>query len=156
MNTKTSALWNIVFGVFFVALVLGGVKWITSVGFMHIFIPIEDMVIMSLAIFRLIRLASYDVITKFIRDAVGSARSDSFVGTFSALLNCPWCTGLWFSFFVVFAYYLSPLSWPIILVLALAGVASLIQVLSNLIGWHAEGKKREVLGPSESSTTKCG
>ncbi len=153
---KTSAFWNVIFGLFFVVLVLGGMNWVMSAGFMHIFIPIEDMIIMSLAIFRLIRLASYDVITKFIRDAVGKAPTDSFVGTFSALLNCPWCTGLWFSFFVVFAYYLSPLSWPVILVLALAGVASFFQVVSNLVGWHAEGKKRDVLGASEQSTTKCG
>jgi Protein of unknown function (DUF1360) len=153
---KTSAFWNVLFGLFFATLVLSGVVWVTSVGYMHIFIPLEDMVIMSLAIFRLIRLASYDVITKFIRDAVGKAKPDSFLGTFSQLLNCPWCTGLWFSFFVVFGYYLSPLSWPIILILALAGIASFIQVLSNLVGWQAEAKKREVLGSTETSTSKCG
>lgn len=154
---KTSAFWNIVFGLFFAALVLGGVLFITSVGFMHIFIPLEDMVIMALAIFRLIRLASYDVITRFIRDAVGKAEPDTFLGTFSSLLNCPWCTGLWFSFFVVFAYYLTPLSWPIIIVLALAGVATFFQVLSNFVGWSAEEKKRKVLAMEDSpSRTTCG
>lgn len=153
---KTSAFWSIVYGLFFLGLVFLGVTWIGEENAAFVFVPIIDMVVMALAIFRLTRLATYDVITKFIRDAVGSARPNSFVGTFSQLLNCPWCTALWFSFFVLFAYYATPLAWPVILILALAGVASFFQVLSNLIGWSAEGKKREVLGSSEPSSSRCG
>jgi len=151
-----SAFWNIVFGLFFAAIVLMGSWWLTDAGSMIPTFSFFDLSLMTLAIFRLVRLVSYDVITKFIRDAVAPAPKDSFLGTFSQLVNCPWCTGLWFSFFVVFAYFATPLAYPIIVILALAGVASLIQVFSNLIGWHAEGKKREVLGSSEPSITKCG
>jgi hypothetical protein len=154
---KTSAFWSIVYGLFFVLLILGGLMWIGESRFAFVFVPVADMVIMTLAIFRLTRLATYDVITKFIRDAVGKAPPDSFVGTFSQLLNCPWCTGLWFSFFVLFAYYATPLAWPVILILALAGVASLVQVLGNFIGWSAEAKKRQVLSMGDSgSGSSCG
>jgi hypothetical protein len=99
----------------------------------------------SLAIFRLIRLFSYDIITQFIRDWFVGARVGTFRYTFGTLINCPWCTGLWFSFVVVFFYFATPYAWPIILVLALAAVASFLQVISSLVGWHAEGKKLEVL-----------
>lgn len=151
-----SAFWNIVYGLFFLALVLIGFDWLMREGLFTRYIPVFDLVLLTLAIFRLVRLTSYDVITQFIRDGVSRAQPGSFVGTFAALLNCPWCTGLWFSFFVVFFYYAAAIAWPIILVLALAGLGSLIQVLANLIGWHAEGKKRQVLGDGVVSVSKCG
>ncbi len=151
-----SAFWNIVFGLFFAFIVLKGSWLLTDGGRSLPVLSFFELSLMTLAIFRLVRLVSYDVITKFIRDAVAGAPRDSFLGTFSQLINCPWCTGLWFSFFVVFAYFATPVAFPIIVILALAGVASFIQILSNLVGWHAEGKKREVLGSSEQSVTKCG
>jgi len=151
-----NAFWNVLFGVFFAALVLIGTDWLLREGLLARHISVGDFVLMALAIFRLIRLASYDVITQFIRTAVAGKDPGTFVGTFAQLINCPWCTGLWFSFFVVFFYFASAIAWPIILILALAGIATFFQVLSNLVGWHAEGKKRQVLGPSEASVTKCG
>jgi hypothetical protein len=151
-----TAFWNIVYSLFFLVLVFGGMGWLVEQGFMARTIPLGDFLLMALAIFRLIRLTSYDVITSFIRDAVATARPNTFVGTFSQLVHCPWCTGLWFSFFLVFFYYATPIAWPIILILALAGVASIVQILSNLIGWSAELKKRTVLGPENKSTSTCG
>lgn len=153
-----SAFWNIVFALFFAFIVLTGVHMLYEEGLVFYSLPFFDFVLMGLAIFRLVRLVSYDVIFKFVRDWLQKAPKDSLLGTISALVSCPWCTGLWFAFFVVFFYYASPLAWPIILVLALAGVASLVQVFANLLGWHAEGKKREVLGGSNASgsTSTCG
>lgn len=151
-----SAFWNIVFGLFFALLVLQGAFLMTQGGTKVPNVGLPELFVISLAVFRLIRLASYDVITKFVRDAVATSPKDSFLGTFSQLINCPWCTGLWFSFFVLFAYFATPIVWPIILILAIAGIASFFQIVSNLVGWHAEGKKREVQGPAEPSVTKCG
>lgn len=151
-----SALWNCLFGAFFALVVLWGSSWLVSSGLLARYVPLADFLLMALATFRLIRLASYDVITKFIRDAVERAPEGTFAGTFSALIHCPWCTGLWFAFFVVFFYYATPIAWPIILILALAGLASLFQVAANLIGWNAEGKKRAVLGADSVSKTTCG
>ena len=146
------------FGVFFAFLVLTGVTWLYDQGLLYRSFPLFDFFLMAFAIFSLVRLVCYDVITKFIRDAFAFSAKDSFFGTIHALLACPWCTGLWFAFFVVFFYFATPIAWPIILVLALAGIASILQVLANLIGWHAEGKKREVLGSSNTSgsTSTCG
>jgi hypothetical protein len=152
-----SALWNTLFGLFFAALVLKG-AWLITDGARSIpFISLLDLILITLAVFRLVRLTTYDIITKFIRDAVGKAKPNTFLGTFSNLLTCPWCTGLWFAFFVVFAYFATPMAYPIIIILAVAGVASLVQVFANLIGWQAEGKKREVLKMNDSgSISSCG
>lgn len=145
------------FALFFGGLVLSGVDHLLSRNLLYRGVSIGDFFLMALAIFRLVRLVSYDVIFKFVREALALGKEGTFVGTMSALVACPWCTGLWFSFFVVFFYYATPYAWPIILVLALAGVASLVQIFANLMGWHAEGKKREVLGSSPNgSTSTCG
>jgi hypothetical protein len=135
--------WNLIFSAFFAVLVIYSIWWLAASRLIFYDIPVRDLVLISLAIFRLVRLFSYDVITQFIRDWFVGARENSFGHTLGALLNCPWCTGLWFSWFVVFFYFALPYSWPVIIILALAGVASLIQVLSNWIGWSAELKKLE-------------
>jgi hypothetical protein len=135
--------WNFVFSLFFAVLVVYGVWWLAASRYIVYDIPVRDLVLITLAIFRLVRLFTYDVITQFIRDWFVGARVNSFGHTMGTLLGCPWCTGLWFSFLVVFSYMAIPLfAWPIIIVLALAGAASLIQVFSNLIGWSAESAKR--------------
>lgn len=151
-----NAFWSIVYGLFFVVLVFVGMGFLVEEGMLSRYVSLGDFMLMALAIFRLVRLASYDVITQFIRDAVKDAPANSFVGTFSQLVHCPWCTGLWFSFFVVFFYFATPVAWPIILILALAGVAAVIQILANLIGWSAEFKKRVVLGTESKSNSTCG
>ncbi len=97
-----------------------------------------------LAVQRLVRLFTYDAVTAFIREWFVGAENDSLRGSLGALINCPWCLGLWFSLVVVFCYFLAPAAWYAILVLAVASVASFIQLLANLIGWSAEAKKREV------------
>ena len=86
---------------------------------------------------------THEMLRSVIRDGLAGGRPDTFRHTLSALLNCPWCTGLWFSFVVVFAYFATVYSWPFILVLALGAVASLMQIIANAIGWTAERRKLE-------------
>ena len=151
-------MWNIFFGLFFAGLLFMGVHWLEYTGRFTTWVPLGDFLLMALALFRLVRLTTYDLITKFIRDAFVGMSRDSFFGTLGALINCPWCTGLWWSFFVVFFYFATPYAWPVILILALAAVGSYLQILANLAGWSAEQKKRDVLGSSNpsGSTSTCG
>ena len=130
--------WYFVFSVLFI-FVLAGMLWFLGEGGRSVprGIAIFDFILIILATFRLIRLFVYDKITQFIRDwfipiSHGPRR------TIGALLSCPWCTGVWIAPFVIFFYYSTPLAWFVILVLAIAGVASFIQVLANMIGWRAE------------------
>ena len=135
--------WNFFFSLFFAALVLMGTWYLAVSRLIFYDVPFRDLLLLALAIFRLIRLFSYDIITQFIRDWFIDAPKNSLRHTLGALVNCPWCTGLWFSFIIVFFYFATPFSWPIILILALAALASLFQILANLIGWSAEVKKLE-------------
>jgi len=137
-------LWNTLLSLFFAGLIAVAVWWLFAAQRIFYDVPPRDLVLIALATFRLIRLFTYDVITKFIRDWFADSRENSFMHTLGALLNCPWCTGLWFSFLVVLFYFATPFAWPVILILALAGAASFLMTISNLIGWAAEGRKLEV------------
>lgn len=131
--------------------------WLADVGRLSSYVPFGDFLLMALAIFRLTRLVCYDVIMAFFRDWLSSQKEGTFFGTMSALVHCPWCTGLWFAFFVVFSYFATPMAWPIILILALAALATTLQILANLLGWSAEYKKRVVIGPEGGkSSSTCG
>jgi hypothetical protein len=139
------AFWSIFFSVFFAALAIMGLEWLIARDLIATWITPWEFVLLSLAVFRLVRLFSYDLITAFLREWLAGREQNTFLGTLSSLITCPWCTGLWFSSFVIFFYFATPYAWPVILVLAVAGAASLMQILANLIGWHAEGKKLEVV-----------
>jgi len=135
--------WFTFLSLFYIALVAIGVAWLQTVGKLPAWIPLSDFLLMTLATMRLVRLFTYDNITAFVRAWFLGAPEDTFLGALGVLINCPWCTGLWFAFVVVFAYFATPYAWYVILILALSALASSLQVLMNLIGWSAEAKKKE-------------
>lgn len=139
------AFWNIFFSVFFLALVGFSFRYLSDAGKLTTAIAWTDLVLLSLATFRLVRLFTYDHITAFLRDWVRPAKDGTFLGTVRDLLNCPWCTGVWFAFLAYLGYSVSPaLVMPLVLILAIAALASFFQVFTNLVGWNAEDKKLEV------------
>lgn len=145
MLSGMKALWNIIFSLFFLGLVALAYVYLSDRNLLTTSIPWTDLILLSLATFRLVRLFTYDHITEFLRDAVSSAREGSFLGTVKDLLGCPWCTGVWFGFLAYVGYSVSrDAIMPLVLILAIAALASFFQVFSNLVGWNAEGKKIDV------------
>lgn len=140
---------------FYAALVIFGIWYLAMAGLFARSVGLPDFLLMTLAVWRLVRLFTYDAITKFIRDWFDGAHPQTLRGTIFTLMTCPWCTGLWFGATVVFFYFATPYAWPVILILAISAVGSFFQVLSNYVGWAAEAKKRQVVG-QENSTGSCG
>ncbi|WP_277928465.1 DUF1360 domain-containing protein [Bacillus cereus group sp. BfR-BA-01380] len=107
--------------------------------------------IFSFAVFRLTRLFVFDKITSFIRapffEELQITEPDGTVSTYmkvkgkglrkwmGELLSCYWCTGVWMSAFLLLFYYWIPKAMePIIFLLAVAGVAAIIEtVVSRLM-----------------------
>ena len=120
-----------------------------------------EFVILALAIFRMIRLVVFDSIAYWIRDFFFDKqykKEKSGLYTVSRtqppkglrrklceLVNCPWCSGVWVSLFVVFFYFLYPITWFFWVVLALAGVGTIVQLIAKYIDWGAKAKELEVL-----------
>ncbi len=158
---NNQVFWYIAYILFFIALTIVSVLILIRInGGLPSGIATFDLVLIILATFRLTRLFVYDKVSKFFRDwfldeeelisedgEVLIARmrpEDGPRRTGLELLECPWCVGVWFATFVVFFYYLTPVAWYFILILAVSGVSTFIQILSNMIGWRAEHLKNKV------------
>ncbi|WP_066187645.1 MULTISPECIES: DUF1360 domain-containing protein [Gracilibacillus] len=105
-----------------------------------------SLLILSLAAFRLTRLIVYDKITGFIRapffeveekwlDDGTVEETVTFKGRglkrwIGELLRCHWCTGIWTSSFLCLGFYAAPsIFTPIMLILAVAGAAAIVEVV---------------------------
>ncbi len=102
-----------------------------------------DLAILVLASFRLTHLIVFDEITAFLRepfftvtyevDAVGQVvRNTHFKGSglrqwIGKLLSCHWCVGIWSGLAIVALYSYVPAAYPLLLVLAIAGAAAVIE-----------------------------
>lgn len=111
-----------------------------------------DYVLMTLASFRIVRAIVYDKLFAFFREqfydvteykgSVVLVKPESGPRrTLVDLLTCPWCVSMWAVLVVSFFYMLTPYAaYPVVL-LALSGVVSLLQIVANMIGWKAEQAK---------------
>ncbi|MGN1401541.1 MAG: DUF1360 domain-containing protein [Bacillus sp. (in: firmicutes)] len=104
-----------------------------------------DLMVFSLACFRLTRLLVYDKITSFIRkpffeEEKGEEngqqvtyivpRKTGIRGWIGELLNCYWCTGIWMAIFIMtLGHFFPTCSSLFIMVLAIAGLASIIETI---------------------------
>lgn len=95
-----------------------------------------DFTLISLAAFRLLHLVTYDKIFAFVREYFdkrgreASAPGHRYIDSF---LECLWCTGIWSGLIAVTLYCMNHWGQFIIIVLAAAGVASLLQLVSHAI-----------------------
>jgi Protein of unknown function (DUF1360) len=150
--------WNVVFGIFFVLLVvMGAIILETEARIPYTELTFTDFALITLATWRLIRLFVYDAITKFLREQFydlkkvgkGMVLEKPKFGprrTLADLLSCPWCFGMWAAALVTFFYLLTPYAYYVTIFLAISAVASFLQILTNMVGWQAEKLKMEVEG----------
>jgi hypothetical protein len=132
MENKTGLYgWHILVGTVFIALLVSAVYFLNAHGLIRN-VSVFDFVLMSLAVFRLERLIVSDMIFDFVRDSIDKIHG-GFGLTIGQLVHCPWCVGIWMSLFIGFIYFLTPLSWFFILILALAGTGTILEKVSVLL-----------------------
>lgn len=145
--------------IFLILVACTGVLFQLFQGSIPSYIEPYDLIILTLATFRLIRLFTYDQIMRVCRDMfldkreftdehgqVMIERSRPHGGPKRALgdlVGCPWCMGMWVSFFMVVLYFAFPPIRFLALILALAGAASSLQIIMNGIGSKAELYRKE-------------
>ncbi len=109
-----------------------------------------------LASFRMIRGTTYDKLLRSIRELfqydktiveAGVGEEKMVVKTrvkpgirraIAETIECPWCTGWWTTMIALFLYFLSPVTYIVLLLLALSGIASFIQLCANVVGNKSE------------------
>ncbi len=116
----------------FALLVAGSLSVLASENKLPLEISLFDFVLISIATFRLIHLVVYDSITNFIRDFFGEFEKGP-AKSISNLIHCPWCTGIWAAFIIIFFYFLTSFAWYPILIIAVAGIGTFIQITANRI-----------------------
>lgn len=149
--------WNMLAVGLFLALALLAFDYLAA---NRLLLPLAfaDVLILALGIWRLIRLLAYDNITLFLREAFLDVKTvryaeegeatiervpseNSLKRTLAHLFGCPWCLGIWLALLSLFLYFAVPEMRLFFMLLAIAALASLFQMISNLIGWSAEVKK---------------
>jgi len=125
--------WDLVFLIFYLFLVILLVFYLKATDRLISNIKGFDYFILVASAFRLIRLFTYDSITAFIRRYLGHFEKGP-KKTLHNLINCPWCTGVWMALVVLYTYFIIPYSWPFLLLLSIAGMASIAQIIVWKIG----------------------
>ncbi|MGG0719060.1 DUF1360 domain-containing protein [Robertmurraya massiliosenegalensis] len=105
-----------------------------------------EFIVISLASFRLTRLIVFDKITEFIRspffveevevnengeeEVYYVPKSGGFTHFIGELLSCYWCTGIWSAAGLCLFYLQLPaFATPFLLILAVAGIAAIIETI---------------------------
>jgi hypothetical protein len=138
---KEHRLWNAVAVLLFVLLCAISMALIFSYGRSDLEnLGFFDLAVLGLATLRVILLITYDRILDFARvivmDKDGGQLKTAERGWRRAvceLMQCLWCAGLWSALIVVTVYWLGFWGHLAILILAVAGLGSLLQVLSKAI-----------------------
>lgn len=131
-DKKNQDMWHFLFTIFFLMLVGVAVYYFREYGAGSEQISPFDFLILSLATYRLIRLFVYDDVMSYIHDYLRKFERGP-QKALTSLLSCPWCTGMWMALLVALLYFLSPLTWFFILVLALAGAGTFIELVIERI-----------------------
>ena len=99
-----------------------------------------DVALLGLAAFRLIHLLTYDKIFDVVRaafmDRKGARLKNAERGwrrLMCEFMQCIWCTGMWSGLIAVTVYFLGTWGRFAVIVLAVAGLGSLLQIVSKAL-----------------------
>lgn len=142
MSERKHQAWNFwsVF-VFFGAVVLVGFL-LENKGVEIQKLTFKEAVVIVLASYRMTRILVFEKIFKYFRNVLKKREDLYVIGTLSSIVTCPWCAGVWVTLIIVVFYFLVPYGMLLVYVLALAGVASMVILISNLLHMYTEGRQR--------------
>lgn len=102
----------------------------------------REALVLILASYRMTRILVFERIFKYFRDVLKNREDLYVIGTIHAMITCPWCAGVWVTLIIIVLYYLVPFGVLLIYVLALAGLASMLILVSNLLHMYTERRQR--------------
>lgn len=158
VRTIDQYIWNIIFLAFFMLLAIIGMNILETRAYIgYGSLSVYDILLLSLATFRLTRLFVYDGIMKFFREMFWNAEQMNGEVIFTKpirgprrtladLTSCLWCFGMWNAATITFFYMLTPWAYLPVVVLSIAGIGSFFMLVSNMVGWKAEALKQRVEG----------
>lgn len=136
-------LWNFIFAIIFVFIFTFEISLLKNY---FISINFGEIILLSLALFRMTRLAVYDGVTQFFRDwflkisytesgeVVRDKYSYGFKKSVSDILGCPWCSSVWMALFMIplFIFFKAEVM-VFSLIMVISGLATFLLFLTHLI-----------------------
>ena len=142
LNERKHQAWNFWSAfVFFGAVVLVGFL-LKNKGVDIEELTFKEAVLVVLASYRMTRILVFEKIFKYFRDAMKKRENLYVIGTIHSMITCPWCAGVCVTLTIIVFYFLVPFGVVLVYVLALAGVASMLILISNLLHMFTERKQR--------------
>lgn len=114
-----------------------------KIGFKIEEVSVLDLVIITLATFRLVRMLMYEKVFGIIRYFINSRGEKLFFNSLGNLVKCPWCTGVWAALFAFDLHYLIPYGLYLNYLLAMAGLASVLVVAVNNMNYRSDILERD-------------
>lgn len=142
MNLKKHQAWNFWSAfVFLSAVVLVGFL-LREKGVDIEELTFKEAILIILASYRMTRILVFEKIFKYFRDVLKNRENLYVIGTVHSMITCPWCAGVWVTLIIVVLYFLVPFGVLLVYVLALAGLASMLILVSNLLHMYTERRQR--------------
>jgi len=151
MDERKHQAWNFWSAfVFFGLVVLAG--WLLERKGIEInSIRFRDAAVIVLASYRMTRILVFEKIFKYLRAFLKTREDFYLIGTLSSIITCPWCMGVWTTLVIIVFYYLVPYGDLLTYVLALAGIASIVILIANLMHMWTENVQRAYHRNKQSS-----
>ena len=105
-------------------------------------LTMKEAVLVILASYRMTRILVFEKILKHFRDALKRRENLYVIGTIHSMVTSPWCAGVWVTLIIIVFYFLVPYVPLLVYVLALAGLASMVILVSNLLHMYTERRQR--------------
>jgi len=105
-------------------------------------LTLKEAVVIILASYRMTRILVFEKIFKYLRNVLKKREGLYIIGTLHSIITCPWCAGVWVTLTIIVFYFLVPFGVVLVYVLALAGIASMVILGSNLLQMYTERRQR--------------
>ena len=105
-------------------------------------VTLKESIVIILASYRMTRILVFEQIFKYFRDVLKKREDLYLIGTLYSIITCPWCAGVWVTLTIIVFYYIVPFGNLLAYVLALAGIASIVILYSNMMHMKTEHKQR--------------
>ena len=129
---KDQHFWHAITGIAFLFILAAMVGVLYKFGRIPNNIPLFDFFMLVFATFRITRLLVHDLVSDFIRDPFDQY-AKGLGNSIKQLLGCPWCTGMWVALGTGFFYFTVPFAWPVLLIFAIAGLGTVVDVLASMM-----------------------
>jgi hypothetical protein len=142
LNERKTQAWNFWSAFVFLGAILLVGHFLKREGIDIRHLTMKEAVLVILASYRMTRILVFEKILKHFRDALKRREHLYVIGTIHSMVTCPWCAGVWVTLIIIVFYFLVPYGALLVYVLALAGIASMLILVSNLLHMYTERRQR--------------